>query len=328
MSSFYYGYAVVQIPGGWLAARFGGMPLLLGAVVAWSAFTALTPPASSSLWLLVGARVCMGLAEGISFPAIHHMIGYHVAHSEQSTAVGIVTAGSYIGTVVANYLTPQLIGWLDWQSAFYCFAAMGLVWAVVSAFVVNRRVVLGSDGQFQRLRDQRHSHHHTSVVTVSTAHGGPSSMVGIPWRQLLTCKQVWAIVINQFCSGWGFYVLLNWIPTYYNTVYHIKLQALGILLIVPYFVQGFVGVCVGYAADWMMHGRDSFTAVQTRRIFQIPGMVVPAVVLLLLAYMPGLTASKAMALLTIALGTNALTLAGVSAYQLDFAPKVRYAIPT
>lgn len=40
----------------------------------------------------------------------------------------------------------------------------------------------------------------------------------IPWKLLLSRKEVWAIIVCHFCHNWGTFILLTWMPTYYNQV--------------------------------------------------------------------------------------------------------------
>jgi len=42
----------------------------------------------------------------------------------------------------------------------------------------------------------------------------------IPWKLLLSKKPVWALIISHFCHNWGTFILLTWMPTYYNQVQH------------------------------------------------------------------------------------------------------------
>jgi Major Facilitator Superfamily len=57
-SSFFWGYVLTQIPGGYLADKYGGRSVLSFGVLAWSAMTLLTPSAAStSLPVLLAARV-------------------------------------------------------------------------------------------------------------------------------------------------------------------------------------------------------------------------------------------------------------------------------
>lgn len=38
----------------------------------------------------------------------------------------------------------------------------------------------------------------------------------IPWKLLLSKAPVWALIVCHFCHNWGTFILLTWMPTYYN----------------------------------------------------------------------------------------------------------------
>ncbi|HQR91683.1 MAG TPA: MFS transporter, partial [Caulobacter sp.] len=67
LSIFFLGYALMQIPGGWLADRFGSKYVVIVTIAAWSVFTILTSQAWSLVSLLA-IRFIFGLAEG-GFPS-------------------------------------------------------------------------------------------------------------------------------------------------------------------------------------------------------------------------------------------------------------------
>src|SRR4029450_9180462 len=72
LSSFFVGYLLTQIAGGWLADNFGGKVVLAGGVLLWSLFTMLTPPAAAlGFTALLIARIGMGMGEGVNFPALY-----------------------------------------------------------------------------------------------------------------------------------------------------------------------------------------------------------------------------------------------------------------
>ena len=72
-SAFVVGYALFQVPGGWLGDRLGHKKVLVTALLLWSIFTALTPLAAvSPLVALVGVvpalclvRFLIGFAESV-----------------------------------------------------------------------------------------------------------------------------------------------------------------------------------------------------------------------------------------------------------------------
>jgi hypothetical protein len=39
-----------------------------------------------------------------------------------------------------------------------------------------------------------------------------------PWQRMLRHPALWAIVINNFTFHYAFYVIMNWMPTYFDKV--------------------------------------------------------------------------------------------------------------
>src|SRR5688572_4584344 len=68
LSAFFVGYAVMQIPGGLLADRFGSQIILTITIIWWSIMTALTGVVGS-LAALLAIRLLFGIGEGPFPPA-------------------------------------------------------------------------------------------------------------------------------------------------------------------------------------------------------------------------------------------------------------------
>ncbi|OWK57704.1 Sialin [Lonchura striata] len=69
LGSFFYGYIITQIPGGYLASRIGGKLLLGFGIFSTSVFTLLTPLAANlGVGYLIAVRALEGLGEVILFP--------------------------------------------------------------------------------------------------------------------------------------------------------------------------------------------------------------------------------------------------------------------
>src|SRR3954471_23832870 len=87
LSSFFIGYLAMMAASGALANRFGGRIVLGAAVLWWSAFTALTPPAASlSFATLIAARIALGAGEAAVFPASINMVARWVPPEHRSRA--------------------------------------------------------------------------------------------------------------------------------------------------------------------------------------------------------------------------------------------------
>jgi ACS family sodium-dependent inorganic phosphate cotransporter len=122
LSSFFVGYLMLQVVSGTLANRYGGKVVLGIAVLWWSLFTMLTPPAAAlSLGALIGARIALGLGEAAVFPASINMIERWVPVTSRSRAVAFVASGLAMGTVVSLPVTGWLIREYGWPMPFYVF---------------------------------------------------------------------------------------------------------------------------------------------------------------------------------------------------------------
>jgi ACS family sodium-dependent inorganic phosphate cotransporter len=74
-SSFFWGYLLTQVAGGVWADRFGGKKVLGFGVIWWSLATIMTPIAAKiSLPVLLAARACMGIGEGVAMPAMNNLL--------------------------------------------------------------------------------------------------------------------------------------------------------------------------------------------------------------------------------------------------------------
>ena len=293
LSSFFIGYLAFMAVSGAIANRYGGKVVLGAAVLWWSAFTALTPPAALvSLPALIGARIALGLGEAAVFPASVNMIGRWVPAANRSRAVAFFTSALSIGTVISLPVTGWLVTAHGWPTPFYAFGALGIVWAIAWFSTV-------SGGRS------------TEIEVPSVEHRA------IPWRRLLRSRAVWAIIIDHFCSNWALYVLLAWLPSYFKTTFNVTLTNAGLLSAAPwlaYFVMGNVG---GWIADVMIGAGRSVTFV--RKTMQIAALVGSGAFLLLMQ--TATSPTMAMFLMCGASGTLALCLSGFAVNSFDIAPR-------
>ena len=327
LSAFFYGYGLTQIVGGRAADRFGGKNVLLFGVAAWSLATFFTPAAAAAgAAPLLLARAALGAGEGVAFPAVHSLIARHVPFERRTTAVATVTAASYAGAAFAFGVTPRVVLAGGWEAAFYAFGAAALLWVplwVPARFAV---VEVGSARSPPMTDDDG-----TSNVDDQACDDARDDVGGAfdEWWALVKTHEVRAICAAQFAQSWGSYGLLSWLPTYFDEALGVPLGDLPAFTVLPYFIQGVVGVASGVCADALVAEKKASTLF-VRRAFQAAGMVGPAVCLLAAAWLgrgglDGRIADTnviaAAACVDVGLALSALTLAGVSVSHLDVAPK-------
>src|ERR1035438_2742958 len=111
-SAFFWTYAVLQIPAGWVVDRYGvKFPYFLGFTI-WclaSASTALT----RSIPQLIVVQVLLGVGQAVVPPASYRWIRYHFVEKERGLAVGLYMTGTKIGPAIGAPLAAWLIGMYD-----------------------------------------------------------------------------------------------------------------------------------------------------------------------------------------------------------------------
>ncbi|XP_038995530.1 ascorbate transporter, chloroplastic-like isoform X2 [Hibiscus syriacus] len=213
-SSFFWGYLLTQILGGIWADKIGGKLVLGFGVIWWSTATILTPIAARiGLPFLLIIRAFMGIGEGVAMPAMNNLLSKWIPVSERSRSLALVYSGMYLGSVIGLAFSPILISKFGWPSVFYSFGSLGSIW-----FALWLRKAYSSPKE-----DPELSKEEKQLIMGGSISREPVKV--IPWRLILSKAPVWALIISHFCHNWGTFILLTWMPTYYNQI----MQSIGFL---------------------------------------------------------------------------------------------------
>jgi MFS family permease len=141
--SFIVFYAAMGLFMGVLADIVNRPRLVALGLTLWSALTAISG-AARGFWSLAVPRMFIGVGESILTPTSMSMLADRFSTSRLGFAAGFyymgVPIGSGISLLIVGYLGPQI----GWRACFYLLGAIGIVLAVVMAFVreTPRRHVL------------------------------------------------------------------------------------------------------------------------------------------------------------------------------------------
>ncbi|CAC5399523.1 SLC17A5 [Mytilus coruscus] len=141
LAAFFYGYIITQIPGGWIADRFGGRRIIGSALLICGICTILTPVcARTSVILVYIVRAINGLASGVCFPAMSSVWGRWAPPLERTKLMALY----YLGPPSGSVITLASSGYLceygfdnGWGSIFYITGGMTLLW-VLLWFILTR----------------------------------------------------------------------------------------------------------------------------------------------------------------------------------------------
>ena len=269
LSSFYVGYLLMQVMGGFLADRFGGKIVLGVGVLLWSFFTIVTPWAALSgmLGLLV-ARVCMGLGEAVTFPSVYSLVSRWFPSNETAKAVALNASGIPIGTVFALLLTPIIVEQLGWEWAFYLFGLLGVAWYIAWTLTVTTN-------------PEDHPKISTEELLYIRANAPAQGKINTPpIGAFLRNKAVWAIIVAHFCTNWTSYVFLSWLPKYVNDGLGVPFAAIGLIAMLPHLTSFVCLNIAGNIADRLV--QRGYTTTFVRKLMQTIGFGGLATCLLLI----------------------------------------------
>lgn len=233
LSAFYLGYAAMQIPGGWLADKFGSKRVVVVSIALWSLFTVLTGLAWSLSALLV-IRFLFGLGEGGYPSSAMKGVAEIYPRAQRPKMAGLMISSNYTGSFVAPLIIAPLILWLGWRDVFLAIGLAGIVFAVFYALTVRRSV---------------------GVIEAATL---PQPATKVSVKALLRMPLIWKIVVVWFCLS-----LLNkgldaWMPMYLLTVRGLDLKTVGMLVPLPFISASIATAMGGWLMTRFFDGKEKF----------------------------------------------------------------------
>lgn len=222
VAAFQVAYAVGLVGAGRLVDRLGirtGYSLFMGV---WS-LAAMAHALARSAFGFGIARFFLGLGEAGNFPAAVKTVAEWFPQTERSLATGIFNSGANVGAIIAPAIIPWITLRFGWRTAFIATGLLGLPWIA------------------WWLRNYRKPSENPTLTSTELHHiygdaGAPLER-DIPWLKLLTCRQTWAFSIAKFLTDpiWWFY--LFWLPSFFDSRFHLGLSHLGLPLIIVYNIS-------------------------------------------------------------------------------------------
>ncbi|RAS79958.1 MFS transporter [Priestia endophytica] len=221
---FFASYAFMQIPTGFLADKFGRVRVLVTGYIIFGVATYLSGAVTTfALFLLM--RALTGLGEGTYYGSQYGISSNITPKKYRGLVSALINSGMALGIslglIAASYFTYTLDK--GWQFSFYLFAIPTVIVAILIGVFVR-------DGNKEE--------------KVSTA--VPTENVSL--KQLFTKNHI-CVYIIIFCSLYGFFGMLTWLPYYLQTARGVDGSQTGIIAsLVPWAsIPG--AIFFGYISD-------------------------------------------------------------------------------
>ncbi len=261
LSSFFWTYAVFQIPAGLIIDKLGIRWVYAGAFLLWSlasAGVALSRGPHDVLTL----RLVLGLAESIGPIASLAFIRQNFKGSEQGLPMSIYIGGQTIGPACGALLGAIILANFGWRTLFLVTGLGALLWVPAWTY-------FAPSGRPQ--------------AVTSTEPTGPLRW---PWRSILRSSSFWAMSACVFFFSYYWYFVLTWMPSYLTMARGYSTTEMGKLLSAPLFAMAVVNLLAGFLADRILTTRGTVFGV--RLAFASLGLL-GASSILMLDILPGRT---------------------------------------
>jgi MFS family permease len=236
LSSFFWSYALMQIPIGWCADRWNLRWLYAGLFAVWSLACGLTGFAGSLL-ILILLRILLGVGESIYLPGGTKIVSMLFPSQERGFPSGLFDSGTRLGLAVGAPLIAVLTVRYGWRHMFALVGFTAIIWLCPWLLAAPRNL--------QCVR--------SPAVTV----GSP------PARRIHLSRNLLGICLGFFCFDYYWYLLVTWLPDYLVTIRHLTQVRAGFYAALPYLVFGACEPLGGWITDWFI--RWGWDETRTRK---------------------------------------------------------------
>ncbi|MGA7237838.1 MAG: MFS transporter [Bryobacteraceae bacterium] len=220
LSAFFWSYALMQVPIGWLSDRFNLRWLYAGCFALWSITCGLTGFVASLGFLLL-LRVLLGIGESIYLPGGMKIVSILFPPKDRGLASGLVNCGTRAGLAFGAPLIAAVVVAFGWKNAFFILGFTSLVWLIpwVAAFPRG----------------------------ANTAEYGEPSAAKATWGKV--DRNLLGMSITNIGYGYYFYLMVTWLPTYLVQARHLPLKVAAAYVVVPYVTFAVSEPIGGWIAD-------------------------------------------------------------------------------
>ncbi|XP_073961359.1 sialin [Choristoneura fumiferana] len=309
LGCFFWGYVLTELPGGRLAEIIGARRVFGYSTLLASILTLLSPGAAvAGFGWIVALRVLLGFLLGATWPAILPMASKWIPPMDRSKFMSNMMASS-LGAAITMPICGFLIAHLGWESSFYFTGIIGVMWSVAWF-----AVVYDSPAEHPRISDTERNH----LMKALPQEDGKKGHIPVPWRKMLLSPPVWAIVITHGCSVFGYFTVVNQLPSYIESILHYNIKHNGLLSSLPYLGKYLCALASSVLADHLRRS-GKLSTTTARKLFTGFAVGLPGILMIAQAFF-GHDRVWSVAIFTIALTINGAVTAGYLGNGLDIAP--------
>lgn len=256
LSSFFWLYAFMQIPAGWLVDRFGVRRAYSLGFIFWSAAASFTGLATG-VFSVLGFRIALGAGQSITFPASSRAVANWFPERERGVVTGIYLTGVRLGAALISWVGAYFLARYSWKLFFLVIGVAPLIWILPwSRFLLKweTNAKAPAANPTQKNKD-------TLLKSIA----------------LLRHKSVLGIFLGFFAYDYAWYVFLTWLPGYLKDERKFTTSEMGVYSATPLVAMSLIIVLSGLLSDWLV--RQGRNEKVVRKTFIVVGLAIGCLII-------------------------------------------------
>jgi len=256
-SAFLLSYALLMVPGGWLADRFGphrvvGIACFVTAILTFLTAAAGYPAFHAALGALLTfqiIRLLLGAATAPLFPGCGRLTSTAFEKERHAQVQALVLGGAPLGAAITPVVLAPVVAIYGWQTALYlCGAAtvvLSAIWWIAGKTIAPREV------QAER--------------------AAPGE-----WRSLFRNKTLLSLNAGYFALNYFEYIFFYWMYYYFGEIRKVGATQSAVYTTILLLTMAAAMPAAGWISDQLI---PRLGATPSRRLISVGGMVFSALLL-------------------------------------------------
>jgi MFS family permease len=297
LSAFFWPYAFMQTPAGWVVDRFGvrrayAIGYLLGSLAA--AATGL----ARGLVTLAMLRMCLGVGQSVIFPASSRATANWFHDRERGLVTALYLAGNRLGQALINGLGTLVLVAIGWQMFFSAIGIIPLLWLLPWILFLRKWERPGTT----RVADRTNA---TFLESIG----------------LLKQRSALGIFLGFFAYDYVWFLFLTWLPGYLIIERKCSIGEMAVFSSVPYLFGLIINLISGLLSDWFV--RKGYQELRVRKAFIAVGLAIACLIV-----PAGIVEDKMTAVWLLAISLCGLNVCGPNTWSLTQAASEKKIVGT
>lgn len=237
---FFWGYILLQIPGGHLAERWSAKRFVSILLVLWGVCSVACGLVQTwrQFWVM---RFLLGIAEGGVWPAVLVLLAHWFPRAERARANAYWMLCLPMAVILSSPISGWILGRWNWRVLLISEGVLPFMWLAVWWWFI--------DDHPDQARWISSEERHYLVTTLARESSELDPVTPEPYLHALLRPQVLVMVAVYFLLNCGGYGYLFWLPSALESMRKMSSLRVGILFAIPYAVSGLGMVLLARHSD-------------------------------------------------------------------------------